>query len=90
VAVLYIVGTPIGNLGDITFRALETFKNADIIACEDTRHTLELLTHFDIRKPLISCRAQNEEKAIYVGSFIYCRYADRELGGYYIPGTGNI
>ena len=60
---MYIVGTPIGNLGDITFRALETFKNVDIIACEDTRHTLELLTHFGIRKPLISCRAQNEEKA---------------------------
>jgi 16S rRNA (cytidine1402-2'-O)-methyltransferase len=63
VSILYIVGTPIGNLGDITFRALETFKNADIIACEDTRHTLELLTHFEIRRPLISCRAQNEEKA---------------------------
>lgn len=59
-SVLYIVGTPIGNLGDITFRALETFKAVDIIAAEDTRHTLELLTHFEIRKPLISCRAQNE------------------------------
>lgn len=57
---LYIVGTPIGNLGDITFRALETFKSVDVIAAEDTRHTLELLTHFEIRKPLISCRAQNE------------------------------
>ena len=62
-ASLYIVGTPIGNLGDITFRALETFKTADVIACEDTRHTLQLLTHFDIRKPLISCRAQNEAAA---------------------------
>ncbi len=60
---LYIVGTPIGNLGDITFRALETFKSVDVIAAEDTRHTLELLTHFDIRKPLISCRAQNESFA---------------------------
>ncbi|MBP5576339.1 MAG: 16S rRNA (cytidine(1402)-2'-O)-methyltransferase [Treponema sp.] len=55
-----MVGTPIGNLGDITFRALETFKSVDVIAAEDTRHTLELLTHFEIRKPLISCRAQNE------------------------------
>lgn len=60
---LFIVGTPIGNLGDITFRALETFKAVDVIAAEDTRHTLELLTHFEIRKPLISCRSQNEEIA---------------------------
>lgn len=63
VSTLYIVGTPIGNLDDITFRALETFRNADAIACEDTRHTLQLLTHFDIHKPLISCRAQNERTA---------------------------
>ncbi len=60
---LYIVGTPIGNLGDITFRAIETFKNVDVIAAEDTRHTLQLLSHFGIRKPLISCRSQNEEFA---------------------------
>ncbi len=60
---LYIVGTPIGNLGDITFRAIETFKNVDVIAAEDTRHTLQLLSHFEIRKPLISCRSQNEEFA---------------------------
>ena len=57
---LYIVGTPIGNLGDITFRAVETFKSVDVIAAEDTRHTLQLLSHFEIRKPLISCRSQNE------------------------------
>lgn len=63
VSTLYIVGTPIGNLGDITFRALETFKAVDVIAAEDTRHTMELLTHFEIRKPLISCRSQNEEFA---------------------------
>lgn len=63
VASLYIVATPIGNLGDMTFRALETLKAADVVACEDTRHTLQLLTHFDIRKPLISCRAQNEAAA---------------------------
>lgn len=63
VSTLYIVGTPIGNLGDITFRAVETFKSVDIVAAEDTRHTLQLLNHLEIKKPLISCRAQNEEFA---------------------------
>ena len=62
-SVLYIVATPIGNLGDITYRALETLKSVDIVAAEDTRHTMELLTHFEIRKPMISCRSQNEEFA---------------------------
>lgn len=57
------MGTPIGNLSDITYRALETFKTVDVIACEDTRHTLQLLNHFEIKKPLISCRAQNEQTA---------------------------
>ena len=60
---LYVVGTPIGNLGDITYRAVETFKSVDVVAAEDTRHTLQLLTHLEIHKPLISCRSQNEELA---------------------------
>lgn len=60
---LFIVATPIGNLNDISARALETFRNSDVIAAEDTRHTLQLLSHFEIRKHLVSCRARNEEEA---------------------------
>jgi 16S rRNA (cytidine1402-2'-O)-methyltransferase len=62
-AVLYIVGTPIGNLGDLSRRAEEIFKSADLVACEDTRRTLKLLSHLGIRKPLVSCRAVNEKAA---------------------------
>ena len=57
---LYVVGTPIGNLGDITLRALETLKAADLIAAEDTRHTRKLLDRYEIRTPVISCHKFNE------------------------------
>ena len=62
-ASLYIIGTPIGNLGDITLRAIEILKKVDIVACEDTRRTLKLLSHLGIRVKMLSCRAQNEEFA---------------------------
>ena len=57
---LYIVGTPIGNLDDITLRALAALKGADVIAAEDTRHSGNLLRHFEIRKPLVSYHEHNE------------------------------
>ena len=59
---LQVVGTPIGNLEDITLRALRSLREADVIAAEDTRHTAHLLAHFEIRKPLVSCHQFNEAR----------------------------
>lgn len=59
---LSIVPTPIGNLRDITLRALETLKHADAVACEDTRHTGKLLSHYEISKPLISFHEHSSER----------------------------
>lgn len=68
---LYLCATPIGNLGDVSSRCLETFKMADLIAAEDTRRTLQLLNHFEISKPLTSYHEHNKhEKGGYIISLL--------------------
>lgn len=61
-ATLFMVATPIGNLEDITLRAVRVLGEVDTVACEDTRHTIKLLNHLGIKKPLVACYAYDEEK----------------------------
>ncbi len=61
--ILYLVGTPIGNLGDLSPRALETLGSADFIAAEDTRVTMKLLNHFELKKPLVSYYEHNKAES---------------------------
>ncbi|MDX5150876.1 MAG: 16S rRNA (cytidine(1402)-2'-O)-methyltransferase [Acidiferrobacterales bacterium] len=61
---LYIVATPIGNLGDMTQRAIDVLRDVDLVAAEDTRHSQKLLTHFGINQRLVSCHEHNEEKQV--------------------------
>ena len=63
VSVVYFVATPIGNLKDISLRALEVLRSADVIFCEDTRHSLRLLNAYEIKKPLVACHKFNERAA---------------------------
>ena len=83
---LHVVATPIGNLGDLSPRALEAFRNASLIACEDTRRTWQLLSHFNVPRPeMISYRQGNEERT--TASIIAAVKAGREVvlcsdGGY--------
>jgi len=90
---LYLVATPIGNLDDITLRALDVLKRADRIACEDTRQTQKLLNHFEIATPTVSCHQHNERQratelmeALKVGGRI-AMVSDAGMPGISDPGS---
>jgi 16S rRNA (cytidine1402-2'-O)-methyltransferase len=93
---LYLCATPIGNLQDITLRVLDALRNADAVWAEDTRHTMALLTHFEIKKPMVSCHAHNEQargamliEALRAGKNIaYC--SDAGMPGISDPGAGLV
>ena len=81
---LTLVPTPIGNLEDLTLRALKVLKEADFIACEDTRHTLQLLNHYGISKQLISCYKENERAR--AGQIISLLTGGKKLPSCQMPG----
>ncbi len=70
---LYLVPTPLGNLGDMTIRAIEVLKMVDIVFCEDTRVTKELLKHFEITKKLVSCHEYNESNMVEEAKKVFRR-----------------
>ena len=89
---LYLCATPIGNLGDITYRAVETLRTADVIAAEDTRHTRGLLAHYDIHTPMTSYHEHNKEEKgaeliarMQAGEIVVC-VSDAGLPGIADPG----
>lgn len=93
---LYLVATPIGNLSDITFRAIETLRSCDYVLCEDTRHSLHLLKHYDIRKPLKSYHKFNEAQQaqsilddLRAGLHV-CLISDAGTPGISDPGTALV
>jgi len=93
---LYIVATPIGNLADISLRALETLRRADLIACEDTRHSRKLLSHYEIKGKLVSFHQHNENqrsveliKALKAGSDVAV-ISDAGTPGISDPGEGLV
>lgn len=87
-ATLYVVATPIGNLDDITIRAVETLRSVSVIVCEDTRHTLRLLNHLGIKKPLSSAHSRNEHRA--AGSVISRLAAGEDVAYVSDAGTPGI
>ena len=93
---LSLCATPIGNLEDVTLRVLRTLQEADVIFCEDTRHSLQLLNHFDIKKPLVSCHTHNERMraeevvTLLKGGKQVCYISDAGMPGISDPGAALV